>query len=500
MKFVLPLFFFLIASASAAPKAHLGEASRFSVLLIAIDDMNDWVTSLGGHPNAHTPNIDRLAKRGTLFTNAHCQAPICNPSRTSIMYGLRPSTSGIYANSPTPWKTPSLAAYTTMPRWFAQHGYHTATTGKIYHGSGLPENDFDLVGPRPGQRNKDLDQRLVPTTPGGASGLWDFGAQNYEEALYTDYECATWAIDFLTASPTNNQSQITNNSAKKNNGNETPTAPFFLAVGFYRPHVPFYAPTRVLEQYPLEQITLPKVKQNDRNDLPEAATEVTHNGAPPPHSWFVENKMWKPAVQAYLACIQWTDEQVGRVLDALDASPHADNTIVVLYSDHGFHLGEKLRWTKFSLWERSTRVPFIIAAPGYPEDQRCAEATELLSIYPTLIELCGLPANPDVEGHSLVPLLKNANADWPHHALTTHGQNNHALRSDRYRYIQYHDGSQELYDMQKDPDEWTNLVAKETSPKHAAIIDDFKRALPESNAAAAKATPAPGKPGKKKQK
>lgn len=433
---------------------------RPNVLFIAIDDMNDWVGCLGGHPDTSTPNIDRLARRGTLFTNAHCQAPICNPSRTSVMYGLRPSTSGIYMNSPTPWRVPAMKRYPTLPRWFAKHGYHTACTGKLYHGSGLPEGDFELVGPRPGQKLKELDKKLRTDLPNKASGLWDFGPQEYQESLFQDHVDASWAIEQLKS------------DADK---------PFFLAVGFYRPHVPFYAPSRIFKDLPIEDVTLPIVKEGDRDDLPEIATEVTSNKAPPPHSWFVENKAWREAVQAYLACIRWTDEQVGRLLDALDESSHAKNTIVVLYSDHGFHLGEKDRWTKFSLWERSTRVPFIIAAPGLPKGQRNGRPTELLSIYPTLLELCDLPANALNEGRSLLPLLKNAKAGWPHFALTTHGKDNHAVRSDRYRYIRYHDGSQELYDMQEDPHEWTNLVGGRLSAEQANLVNRLSKALPTIN-------------------
>ena len=432
-----------------------------NVLLISIDDMNDWVSCLGGHPEGHTPNIDRLAKRGTLFTNAHCQAPICNPSRTSLMYGLRPSTSGIYMNSPQPWNVRDLKTALTLPRWFAKHGYHTATTGKIYHGSGLPAGDFDLVGPRPGQRLKKLDAHLRKDLPGKAHGLWDFGAQTYDESKFQDYADASWTIEQLK---------------------RPQDKPFFIACGFYRPHVPFYAPARIFKDYPIEQVQVPSVKANDWDDIPAAAVQVTHNSAPPPHSWFVENDAWKPAVQAYLACLQWTDEQVGRLLDALDASPHADNSIVVLYSDHGFHLGEKSRWTKFSLWERSTRVPFIIAAPGLRREQRCAKPVELLSIYPTLAELCGLPANSAIEGRSLSPLLGDAKADWPHFALTTHGKDNHALRSEHYRYIRYHDGSEELYDMQADPKEWTNLAASDRAA-HATRIAEFAKQIPSKNRA-----------------
>jgi arylsulfatase A-like enzyme len=349
--------------------------------------------------------------------------------------------------------------HTTLPRWFAEHGYHTATTGKLYHGSGLPKGDFDLVGPRPGQRFK-TDKRIRTDMPKGVAKLWDFGPQDYDETLFPDHIDATWAIE-----------QLEKNYDK----------PFFLAVGFYRPHVPTYAPTRIFKDHPLEQTTLPPVKQNDRDDIPPVAFEISHVSSPPTHEWFVENDAWKPAVQAYLACIQWTDEQVGRLLNALDKSPHAENTIVVLYSDHGYHLGEKLRWVKFSLWERSTHVPLIIDAPGLPNGQTVSKPAELLSIYPTLAELCGLPANETVDGRSLLPLLKNAKAKWPHPALITHGYNNHALRTERYRYTRYYDGSEELYDMKKDPNEWNNLAAGNISSKHQKIIDQLTPHLPETN-------------------
>ena len=271
----------------------LANAAKPNVLLIAIDDMNDWVGCLGGHPNAQSPNIDRLAERGTLFTNAHCQAPICNPSRTSIMYGLRPSTSGVYMNAPKPWSVKKLQDKVTMPRWFSRHGYATYTTGKIYHGSGLPDGDFDVVGPRPGQKQK-IDKRVIPATKEGASGLWDFGAQDYEEAKFQDHVDATWAIE-----------QISQHEGGR---------PFFMACGFYRPHVPFYAPIRVLNQIPINDIALPVVKEGDRDDLPPIASTEMSAFVAPDHAWFVESGNWIKAVQAYLACIRWTDEQVGRLI------------------------------------------------------------------------------------------------------------------------------------------------------------------------------------------
>jgi arylsulfatase A-like enzyme len=444
-------------SLAQPPASAKAPTDKPNVLLIAIDDLNDWIGCLGGHPDARTPNIDRLAKRGVLFTNAHCQAPICNPSRTSIMYGLRPSNSGVYMNAPRPWTVPALKNRVTMARHFAANGYLTMTTGKIYHGSGLPPGDFDVVGPRPGQRLKH-DQRLVKEL----NGLWDFGPQAYDEGLFQDHLDATWAIEQM-----------------KSKGEK----PFFLAIGFYRPHVPFYSPTRVFKQIPRDEIDLPPVKANDRDDLPKIVDQVTVPPAAPKHSWFVESGEWKNAVQSYLACVRWTDEQVGRLLDALDAGPHAKNTIVVLYSDHGFFLGEKERWAKQSLWERATKVPFIILAPGRGTGTSCSRPTELLSIYPTLIDLCGLPKRDDLDGTSLVPLLKDPKATWKRPALTTHGKDNHAVRTERYRYIRYYEGSEELYDLQEDPNEWTNLAGLE---KHAALKKELAKWFPKENAEPAK--------------
>ena len=461
---------FCTTSASGA------EPVRPSVLLIAIDDLNDWVGCLGGHPDARSPHIDRLARRGTLFTNAHCQAPICNPSRTSILYGLRPSTSGVYMNAPRPWTVPALKDHVTLPRHFAAHGYRTFTTGKLYHGSGLPPGDFDVVGPRPGQKLK-LDERLIPATENGARGLWDFGGQTYDEMRFQDHADATWAIDVI-----------------RNQKSSPHQTPFFLAVGFYRPHVPLYSPVRVIREIPLAAIDLPSVRNDDRADLPQIVDSLTRAPAAPDHQWFVDSGNWRKAVQAYLACVRWTDEQVGRLLDALDHSPHAKNTVVVLYSDHGFFLGEKQRWAKQSLWERATRVPFIIAAPGMKQGIACSRPVELLSIYPTLIDLCGLPVREELEGTSLRRLLEDSQTRWDRHAVTTHGQGNHAVRSETHRYIRYLDGSEELYDHRIDPNEWTNIADK---PQFTGLKAELARSIPTRQVAPARADP--GRPGKKKK-
>jgi arylsulfatase A-like enzyme len=461
---VLCLFFVLVGIASASENEHP------NVLLISIDDLNDWVGCLGGHPQSDTPNIDRLAERGVLFTNAHCQAPICNPSRTSLMLGMRPSTTGIYVNRPWFRLTKRNADRTTLSQYFGQHGYETLTAGKIYHASRIDQLSFETVGPRPGQR-LEIDECLIPEIA-SKSKLWDFGPQTYDEQKFGDAVTASWAVKQL----------------KRQHEH-----PFFLATGFYRPHVPFYAPPRFFDAHPLQSIQTPDAKDHDNDDLPAAALTLTHNALPPSHDWFVKEHQWKPAVQAYLASVSFTDAQVGRLLDALDSSPHAHNTIVILFSDHGFHLGEKGRWAKQSLWERSTRVPLIISVPHGLQGKTCSRPVELLSLYPTLLQLCGLPANDHLEGVNLKPLLDNPQSAWKHMALTTYQQNNHAVRSEHYRYIRYADGSEEFYDHRSDPHEWNNLASE---PGKTPLMKQHAAWLPKTNAPEARINV--NKPAKKK--
>ncbi len=442
--------------------------SKPNVLLIAIDDLNDWIGALNGHPDTKTPNIDRLAARGTLFANAHCQAPICNPSRTSLMFGMRPSTTGVYDNSPNAARTPAFYnQYVSMTRHFAQNGYKTLTTGKIYHGSQLPKGDFDVEGPRPGQWI-DLDEPVQVDRPDHMHWLWDFGYQNYDEDKFADHIDASWAIEQL---------QLEHDQ------------PFFLALGFYRPHVPFFSPHRVYHHSDLSgDIQLPLVKKDDLDDISDHAREIIYSPYPASQDWVElnDNEKWYEILRAYLACIRWTDEQVGRVLDALENSPHAGNTIIVLYADHGFHLGEKRHWAKWTLWERSTRVPYIISLPDAKFRGISQKPVELLSIYPSLIELCGLSERPELEGQSVVPLIYDNEAEWEHAAITTLFQNNHAVRTENWRYISYADGSEELYDHRVDPNEWTNLAYNEN---YTEVIQEMREHLPQTNVAQYKKNP-----------
>ena len=441
-------------SGSAAPV-------RPNVLLIAVDDMNDWIGCLDGHPQSRTPNIDRLAARGTLFTNAHCQGTMCNPSRISLLWGRRPSSTGFYSNHYPISKEPEfLKSHVSLPAYFAANGYRTISAGKVFHTHGDKPH---LQGPKPGQWLAELDQ-AVHKKPKGWHRIWDFGPQEYDETKFADHVTATWACKQLA---------------------KTYEAPIFLSVGFYRPHVPFFPPQRVYDS--LTDVTLPEVRPDDWSDLPQSAHELTlTNPKIPTHDWMLSDNRWRLAVQAYLACISWTDEQIGRVLDALESSPHAGNTIVVMFSDHGYHLGEKQRWSKFSLWERTTRVPLIISVPNSLQKNLSSpgvsgQPVELLSIYPTLIDLCGLPENPALEGISFRPLLKNLDARWNHVAISTLGQNNHAIRDVHWRYIRYGDGKEELYDHRSDPNEWTNLAFGNLEPAHAEVIRRLREHLPEKN-------------------
>lgn len=429
----------------------------FNVLMIAVDDLNDWIGCMGGHPDTKTPNIDKLASHGLLFMNAHCQGTMCNPSRISIMWGKRPSSTGFYSNHfPAKREPKYFEKQTSLARHFAANNYKTITAGKIYHGSWLPSKDFDIVGPRPGQWSK--HDTAIQKKPKHYHKIWDFGPQAYDEKLFVDYEIASWGAEQLKV------------KHKK---------PFFMTLGFMRPHVPFFPPARVYNNQ--GESKLPSVKENDWNDLSDAAKKLTlSNKKIPTHEWMKQENRWPEAVRSYLACVQWVDEQIGRVLEALEKSPYADNTIIILYSDHGYHLGEKQRWSKFSLWERTTRVPFIVSVPGAAKGVS-QQPVELLSIYPTLIDLCGLTSNEDIEGVSIKPLIKNPKAIWEHVAISTLGQNNHSIRDKRWRYIQYADGSAELYDHKTDPNEWSNLMATVLNQDHKKVIERLKKHLPKLN-------------------
>lgn len=448
----------------ASTALRAAEPARPNVLLIAVDDLNDWVGPLGGHPAVKTPNLDRLAARGTTFLNAHCQAPLCNSSRTSFMLSLRPSTTGVYALEPSHYAVPELKKRISLFEHFKQNGYGVYSVGKLWHFGFSPE-----------QRQRELSElgtagKLVrPEKPFVVTlskhPLVDWGPFPERDEQHYDYQTAQWAVDKLAAKP-----------------NE----PFVLSVGFSLPHVPCFAPQKWFDLYPDDDSLLPAVKENDRDDVPDFAWRLHWQLPEPRLKWLQQSGQWRPLVRAYLASVSLMDAQIGRLLDALENSGNAENTIVVVFGDHGWHLGEKGITGKNTLWERSTRVPLIFAGPGVAKNATCNRPAELLDLYPTLSALCGLQSPQGLEGHSLAPQLRDADAPREQPAITTHGPNNHAVRTERWRYIRYADGSEELYDMAADPHEWTNRAA---DPK----VNDTKREL----AAWLPKTSAPPVPGSK---
>lgn len=432
---------------------------RPNVLFIVIDDLNDWVGCLGANPQAKTPNIDALAHRGTLFANAHCQAPLCNPSRSSVMTGLRPSTTGIYSLRPGIRDVASLKDHITLPQYFGSQGYFTFTCGKVYHDGSIAPKDrareFNVWGIAPGMP---LPPHKFVHTPDDIRAM-DWGVFPEDDRDQADWKIAGAAVAQLKSLPEDK--------------------PFFVACGFRLPHVPCFASQKWFDLYPEDDVTLPTIKANEREGVPPFAWYLHWKLPEPRLSWLMKNHQWRPLVRSYLASTSFMDSQVGRVMEALRETGRADNTIIVLWSDNGWHLGEKAITGKNSLWERSTHLPLIFAGPGVAAAARCQRPAELLDIYPTLVELCGLPPRLGLEGHSLVPQLHDASSQRPWPAITTHNQNNHAVRTERWRYIRYADGSQELYDEQADPHEWHNLAADGAS---APIIANLARWLPKANA------------------
>ncbi|HIM29102.1 MAG TPA: iduronate-2-sulfatase [Planctomycetes bacterium] len=434
----------------------LVQAERPNVLFIPIDDMNDWVGHLGGHPQSITPTLDRLASRGVAFSSAHCAVPACNPSRTALLTGLRPSTTGVYYNS-NPWR-PVLPDVITLPRHFKDNGYFCAGFGKVYHGRYADPSDWHIWGSAPGDSRKPGKAKHL--TDGGVGGI-RFGPLSNPDEEMIDHINVTRAIEQI---------------------NRKHDKPWFIACGLIKPHMAFSVPKKYFDKFPLKSIELPKVPADDLDDIPAAGIKMAKpNGD---HAKIIKSGRWKDAVQSYLATINFADAQLGRLIDALDRSPYKDNTIICLWSDHGWHLGEKQHWRKFALWEEATKAPMIWIVPGVtPAGRVCARPIDYMNIYPTLNDLCQLsaPKNPKgqkLAGLSMRTLLADPTAAWERPALTTYGQNNHSLRGEHFRYIRYADGSEELYDHRTDPMEFTNLAKKQDL---SDVKKRFAKWLPTDN-------------------
>ena len=458
-------------------------AQETNVLYISIDDLNNWVGYLKGHPQVKTPNIDRLTNRGIAFTQAHCSSPLCMPSRTAILSGQREQDTKVFTND----DDFAHKDYVLIPQYFAENNYITYGTGKIHHkrinddifhhdywtqqrwspfsGSEVEYSEAELASKgtdQPGHTIKNgpggktyvlpfnrMPSERSPDNPKGES--FDWASFDLPDEAFGDGKITAWAIEKLK--------------------DHDPGKPFFMGVGYYRPHIPLYAPKKYFDQYPIESVRLPNVKPDDLNDIPapgrERALSAVTAGT---HDHVLAHNQWKKAVQAYLACISFVDAQIGKLLDYLDESPYADNTIIVLFSDHGWHLGEKKAWGKMTPWIHSSNTPFIISPAGKRPGKLCHEPVSLLDIYPTLLDMAGLPKR-HLDGVSLAPLISNPSIETQRTVKTNVGKDTYALSNKTWRYIHYENGGEELYNIKKDPFEFDNLIGE---GDYSAIISELK--------------------------
>ncbi len=440
MRFLL-LLVLLLPAAFANP--------RPSVLMIAVDDLNHWVGHLDRNPQARTPNIDRLAKMGLSFTNAHCAVPACEPSRCAALGGRRPWTTGCYYNGDK-WKTHQQPGE-GLSAQFMKAGYRVAGAGKIYHGMQFHPEEWDSY----------LDKSVASLNGKGVKKYDGYFKEktfpDLKDDDLLDWHSVGYCVERMLADD---------------------DRPFFLACGLYKPHLPFVAPRKYYEDFPRQQIKLPPHRDDDLEDIPAAGVKMAKPGGD--HAKFLKSGRWEAAIQSYLATVAYTDMNVGRLLDALAKSPRRENTIVVLWSDHGWSFGEKKHWRKFALWEETTRMPYLWVVPGVTRPGTRSDApVDLMSLYPTLCRQAGIEVPEHVDGHDLTPLLEKPDAGWDHVAITTHGRGNHAVRSATHRYIRYADGSEELYDHREDPYEWNNLAR---DPANGKLIAQLAAHLPKTEA------------------
>lgn len=475
---------FLTSSVDAAPKPN--------VLFIAIDDLNDWIGCMDGHPQAHTPNIDRLAARGLLFTNAHCASPACKPSRAAVFTGLMPDKTGVWSNEVESLaKLQPNAIKLTDP--FVEAGYRALGSGKLIHDTSdkthpivpnyqyeeqrwspipakmarytkelLPtkstENPQHLVTDSLG-REVVLPLNRMPTdrAPDNLSGeSFDWGPWDVPDSDFGDTRITDWAIDKLQ---------------------QESDEPLFLALGYYRPHIPLWAPKRFFERFQENSAELPPVKEDDLADLSDFAQKLAREpltaGA---HSSVLKHNQWEEAVEAYLACTTYVDYEIGRLLKAFDESSYSDNTIIVLWSDHGWHLGEKEHWGKWTGWERSTKVPLIITPPSNQAadfaaaGSVCSQPVGLIDLFPTLTDFCGIESPANLDGESLVPLMRKPQQRTGRKVVTVFGPGNYSVKTEQWRYIRYQGGEEELYNHESDPNEWENLAK---NPEHRKFMDQL---------------------------
>lgn len=417
-----------------------------NVLMLIFDDLGAYLGTSASTLRAHTPHLDALAARGIVFDRAYCPAPLCNPSRAAMFTGVPPWKSGVYHND-EPWRN-SLPDAVTLPEYFARNGYSTYGGGKIFHVMrGGPQFEDTLFDERFAKPDDPITRDMYHTP-------LRLGPLFCDDHAMGDYKVASWAAR-----------RIAMHSGK----------PFFMATGIFRPHGPMYIPQKYFDMYPIANIEVPENVPNDLDDVPERGRH-----APPLPGDFAEYitdpLQQRRLIQAYLASVSFADACAGRVLEMLKNSAHAQNTIVIALGDNGMSMGQKNRWFKSTLWEEATRVPLIIAGPGVATGQRCTRPVSLQDIYPTLLDMCRLPAREDIAGRSLRKLLKRPDRAWDHPVASVMGKGNGTVKSEQYSYIRYDDNSEELYDLAADPGEVTNLASR---PELAGLKRQLAAHLPD---------------------
>ncbi len=441
---------------------------RPNVLFISVDDLNDWIEPLGGNPQAKTPNLLAFSKEAVNFNNAYCASPGCNPSRGAILTGLHTYTTGLYSNYQDWRKIPKMIQSPTLNQYFRSNGYYTAGAGKIYHYEQVDTAGWMDYFP---SKTKPMPDDNFPVKRPASMPPFKYM-----------YNMADWAPLDISDEETGDFQSV---NYIREQLRKTHDKPFFLACGIYRPHLPWHVPRKYFDMFPLDSIQLPKLQKNDTTDLGVFARKELVERGGNYHKHIVAAGQWKKAIQGYLASIAFADAMVGLLLQELSQSAYSKNTIVVLWSDHGWQLGEKNHWRKFALWENVTRSVLMIQAPkgtgSLPDGSQRGSSTSLVSlidIYPTLLELCGLPQRTDLDGKSLVPFLNNPNIEVDRPIITTYDYGSYSVRYRNWHYIRYIDDSMELYDLQADPEEWTNRAAQANLEDLVIMMDGFIPAKP----------------------
>lgn len=460
-----------------------------NIVMIVVDDLNDWIGPFGGNPQVITPNLDKFAEKSMVFRNTSCAATVCGPSRSALLSGFMPGTTGLYGNGHNMMNSEIVQTHATLPEYFSKNGYLTISSGKIFHKHPTENGEdhghwaFDIWEKETGNDRPQPDKYYSrykgiingekienALYAGGGGSDFAFGPTIVGKEETKDYRTAKWFEGKLS---------------------EKYDKPFFMSVGISKPHLAFTVPEEYFDMYNLDSIIIPEYRMDDLDDIIGKDGKKAF-GPSGDFLWVKHYGIEKEAVRAYLAAVTYADECIGVVLDALAKSKYADNTIVMIYGDHGWHLGEKLRYRKATLWRESTQLPFIMHVPGMKKKQECTRNVNMIDFYPTLIDLCGLPKK-ELDGKSFAPLLKDPTLKWTP-TVTTQDRNNHSVISEKWHYISIPKlETEELYDLENDPMEWNNLANNKT-PEIEAVIKEMQTYLPRVNAPEGVSKTRPKKP------